>query len=102
MSVAFPPSNLKTIRQLPETSMALVARKSTLQRMQPVPGSAQVLQTVRGRDVGQDQFHPCNMLRMNPTSIASFVQALQSAMPEANDHGKCRSDKYSLSIVLAG
>lgn len=78
----------------------VVASQSTLQRMQPISGTAQMLEAICRRDVGEYQFYPLEVLRMNPASITSFVQALQSAMPEANDHSKCRSDKYNLSIVV--
>ena len=73
--------------------------QSPLQRVQPVSGTAQMFEAICGRDVGKYQFYLLDMLRMNPTSIPSLEKALQSAMPEANDHGECRSDKYGLSIV---
>lgn len=59
-----------------------------------------MLDASRGVEVGQNQFDPLNMLRMNTTSITRFEEALQAAMLEVTDHSDCRSDKLYLSTVV--
>jgi hypothetical protein len=44
--------------------------------MQPVSWTAQMLEAVCRCNVSEYQFHPLDMVRMNPASITSLIQTL--------------------------